>query len=256
LDEVPDSERKEAEALIRHFHAMHIELLRSQVEPDGLLIVTCRNRDDLDHVVAARGTGGIPQPAIPAFDVGEFTDEEFEAVWARWFPDEVVPHLGLPDEMRATFADIGGATDGRLLALRHPVLLGCTKSLTAGQRQKLYQGDAAVWNQVLSDYFNWFTHKAVIRAGCSRKKVLGVLKAAARATVATPLGTCDREDDWVTPATTDTGQAPELVRQIFDDAVTAGVVIAGPNKYTQPIRLPIEWRWRFPELATHLASLA
>jgi hypothetical protein len=113
-----------------------------------------------------------------------------------------------------------------------------------------------VWGQVLASYFDWFTRKAGIRAGCHRRKVLGVLKAAARATVATPLRTCDREDDWVTPATTDTGQAPEFVRQIFDDAVTAGVVIAGPNKYTQQVRLPIEWRWRFSELATHLASLA
>ena len=79
---------------------------------------------------------------------------------------------------------------------------------------------------------------------------------AARATAATPLGAHDREGDWVTPAAKETGQAPDLVRQIFDDAVTTGVVIAGPTKYTQPVHLPIEWRWRFPELAAHLASLA
>ena len=55
LDEVPDSERGEAEQLIRHFHKMHVELHSSQVEPDGLLIVTCRNKEDLDDVVASRG---------------------------------------------------------------------------------------------------------------------------------------------------------------------------------------------------------
>jgi hypothetical protein len=259
LDEVSEPERAEAEALIRHFYSMHVELHRSRIEPDGLLIVTCRNRDDLDYVVGPRGTGGLPPPDIPAIDVGEFTDEEFGAVWDLWFPDEVVPRLGLSDEMRATVADaVDEVTtqDQRLLALRHPVLLGCTKLLSPEERQLLYRGDAGVWGQVLASYFDWFTRKAGIRAGCHRRKVLGVLKAAARATVATPLRTCDREDDWVTPATTDTGQAPELVRQIFDDAVTAGVVIAGPNKYTQPVRLPIEWRWRFSELATHLASLA
>lgn len=259
LDEVPELERAEAEALIRLFYSMHVELHRSHVEPDGLLIVTCRNRDDLDHVIGPRGTGGLPPPAIPAFDVGEFTDEEFAAVWDLWFPGEVVPRLGLSDEMRATVADsIDGATirDTRLTALRHPVLLGCTKLLSLAERQRLYRGDAGVWSQVLVSYFDWFTRKAGIRAGCHRRKVLGVLKAAARATVATPLGTCDREDHWVTPAAKETGQAPEFVRQIFDDAVTAGVVIAGPTKYTQPVRLPIEWRWRFPELAAHLASLA
>ena len=102
LDEVSEPERAEAEALIRHFHAMHLELHRSQIEPDGLLIVTCRNRDDLDRVIAPRGTGGVPPSAIPDFDVGEFTDEELAAVWALWFPEEAVPRVGLIDEMRTT----------------------------------------------------------------------------------------------------------------------------------------------------------
>jgi hypothetical protein len=259
LDEVPERERVEAEALIRLFYSMHVDLHRSQIEPDGLLIVTCRNRDDLDHVVGPRGTGGPPPPAIPAFEVGEFTDQEFAAVWDTWFPGEALPRLGLSDEMRATVADsIADATtpDPRLVALRHPVLLGCTKVLSVADRQRLYQGDPEVWRRVLVSYFDWFTRKAGIRADCHRAKVLGVLKAVARATAAAPHGACDREDDWVTPAAKETGAAPEFARRIFNDAVTAGVVVAGPTKYTQPVRLPVEWRWRFPELAGHLASSA
>jgi hypothetical protein len=256
LDEVPDSERAEAEELIRYFYKMHVEMHSSQVEPDGLLVVTCRNREDLDYVVAPRGTGGPPPPEIPSLKVEEFSDEEFAAVWALWFRDEVVPRLGLSDEMLSTVADAVSAPDRRLLALRHPVLLGCTRLLSPEDRQRLYRGDAAVWDQVLVSYFDWFTRKACIRARCHPGTIRGVLKAAARATAATPLGPCDREDDWVIPAVRETGQAPDLVRQIFDDGVTAGVVIAGPNRYTQPVRLPIEWRWRFPELAAHLASLA
>ena len=57
LDEVSEPGRADAEALIRHFYSMHVELHRSRIEPDGLLIVTCRNRDDLDYVVGPRGTG-------------------------------------------------------------------------------------------------------------------------------------------------------------------------------------------------------
>jgi hypothetical protein len=256
LDEVPESERREAEDLIRDFYKMHVDFHRSQLEPDGLLVVTCRDREDLNHVVAPLGPGGPPLPEIPSLKIDEFSDEEFAAVWALWFRDENVPRLGVSDEMLTTVADTIAAPDRRLLALRHPVLLGCTRLLSKDERQLLCRGDSTVWSQVLQSYFDWFTKKACVRAGCHPRVVRGVLKAAARATAATPLGVCDREGDWVAPASQETGQARDLVRQIFDDAVTAGVVIAGPTKYTQPVRLPIEWRWRFPELAAHLASLA
>jgi hypothetical protein len=126
-----------------------------------------------------------PSAEIPSLKIDEFSDEEFAAVWAHWFRDEPVPRLGLPDEMFATVADtVAGVTapDQRLLALRHPVLLGCTKLLSTEQRQLLYRGDAGLWSQVLDSYFTWFTRKASVRAGCSLRKVREVLKAVARAT--------------------------------------------------------------------------
>lgn len=260
FDEVPDSDRLEAEELIRHFYRMHVELHRSKVEPDGLLIVTCRRKEDLlDDVLGARGTGGPTQPEIPSLKIDEFSDEEFAAVWALWFRDEPMPKLGRPDEIFATIADsaaLSAAPDQRLLALRHPVLLGCTKSLLPEERQRLYQGDAVLWRGVLNSYLNWFARKASRRAGCSLKKASEVLKAVARATAGRP-GACDRDEDWVVPATTHTGDTQRLVSQIFDDAVTAGVVdVFGRRRYTLPVGAPVRWRWRFPELAAHLASLA
>jgi len=260
LDEVPDSERAEAVELIRHFHRMHVELHSSQVEPDGLLVVTCRSKEDLlDDVLGARGTGGPTQPEIPSLRIDEFSNEEFAAVWALWFRDEPMPRLGRPDEPFATIADSAAgssAPDQRLLALRHPVLLGCTKSLSTEERQRLYQGDAGLWCQVMNSYFTWFARKASLRAECSTLKVREVLKAVARATVCKS-GACDREDDWVAPATAHTGDTRHLVSQIFVDAVTAGVVdIPGRSRYTLQVSTPIQWRWHFPELAAHLASLA
>lgn len=259
LDEVADSEWAEAVELIRHFHRMHLELHSAQIEPDGLLVVTCRNKEDVEDVVAARGTGGPSQPEIPSLKIDEFSDEEFAAVWALWFRDDPMPRLGRPDEMLATVADTVAGTaepDQRLLALRHPVLLGCTKSLSKVQRQRLYEGDAELWSQVLDTYFTWFTRKASRRAGCSPRKAREVLKAVARAT-AGKSGACDRDDDWVAPATAHTGEVRHLVTRIFDDAVTAGVVdISGRSRYTLAVSTPIQWRWRFPDLAVHLALLA
>lgn len=258
LDEVRDTERAEAEELIRHFHKMHVELHSSKSEPDGLLIVTCRNKEDLDDIVAPRGTGGSAQPEIPWYKLEEFTYEEFAAVWAHWFPDEPVPRLGLPDEMFATLADQGNTAtvlNPRLLALLHPVLLGCTKSLSTDERRRLYEGDAEMWHRVLDFYFAWFTRKASDRAGCTVKQAREIVKAVARATVGKS-GACDRDVDWVTPATEHAGGTQYLVSQLFADAVTAGVVqIDGESKYILPIGTPIEWRWRFPELAAHLALL-
>jgi hypothetical protein len=258
LDEVAASDRMEAENLIRYFHTMHVELHSSQAEPDGLLVVTCRAPEELDDIVAPLGVGGAPLPPIPRREIGEFSDEEFSAVWARWFPDEPVPRLGVEDEMLATVAEtVAGPrpADQRLRALRHPVLLGCMKSFSPQQRQQLYQGDGELWRQVLNSYFTWFSRKASARAGCSLKKVREVLKAVARAT-AGKSGACDRDGDWVAPAVAHTGDTRHLVGQIFDDAVTAGVVNAGRRRYAVPTGTPIEWRWRFPELAAHLASLA
>jgi hypothetical protein len=259
-DELSDSERTEAASLVQYFHAMHVDWHVSRTEPDGLLVVTCRNKEDITYVVGPRGTGGM-HLEIPAFDVGEFEDAEIAEVWAQWFPDEEVPYLGVLDEMRVTYADegdrVGVVRDPFLVALRHPVLLGCTKTLSAEQRQQLYRGDATVRRQVLSTYVDWFTRKSVDRAGCSPRRVLGILKAAARATVGTQtVGTCDRDEHWVRPATAETGEAPGLAKQIFEDAVTAGVVVTGVGRYSPPVTMPVTWRWRFHDLAAHLASLA
>jgi hypothetical protein len=258
FDEVPDRDRGSAEELILYFHDLHLQA-RSRNEPsEALLIVTCRQLEDFREIIGPLGTGEPDLPTVPDVDLGEFSDDEFAAVWALWFSEEPLPIQGVPSGM-ATMAteDPRVAQKGRLVAaLRHPVLLGCLKSLSSEKRRKLLEGDSVEWNDLLAVYCRWFAHKAAMRSKCSQPIVMSILRAVARTTSRDEtMTTYERDAHWVDPGTTETGQPPFLVKRIFQDAVTAGVIVAGSTRFEQPVVATVPWKWQFPMLQTFLCSL-
>jgi hypothetical protein len=47
-----------------------------------------------------------------------------------------------------------------------------------------------------------------------------------------------------------------VVKRVFHDAVTAGVIIAGSTRFEWPTKVPVTWKWHFAALPQYLAELA
>jgi hypothetical protein len=260
FDEVAETDRAHAEALILFFHEMHLRATLKNEQPDGLLIVTCRQKEDLHRIIEPLGTGGPELPDVPHVDLSEFTDEEFAEVWKLWFPGEQAPILYTGGNALASVVNserIPTSHDRLVSALRHPVILGCARCLSQTDREKLSLGDSSEWNRVLAAYSKWFARKAAMRARCSQENVMSVLQAAARTTLAdSSTNTYDRDCHWVAPGATETGQPPDVVKRIFQDAVTAGVIVAGSTRFERPTKAPVAWKWHFAALPEYLSALA
>jgi hypothetical protein len=159
---------------------------------------------------------------------------------------------------------MGGAKEptaelrNRIEALKHPALLGCARDLNQVQRQELFRGTDAVWIELLTSYLKWFARKAFRRKGYEEDRVQAVLKAVARACEQLPpsVETYDLEEHWVKPAMSDPQLGQEMIRDVFREAISSGLVDSpGQSSYTMPSSFPVPWIWRFRFLQAHLAKL-
>jgi hypothetical protein len=228
-------------------------------EPSALLIVTCRTREQFDVFVTPQGTGGISPREVPEVSISEFSVEEFLTVWQKWFPGEPVPDVGAGDESYATLDEttVRNLKLPLAAALRHPVLLGCLKKgWTPEQRVALVDGNEVQWRRLMELYINWFSSKVVRRHRCEIDSVQTVLRAAAVATEAGGTGaTFDMEHHWVVPGRNDSGEPLALVKAVFKDAVTAGLIVSTHRRFEMPSRGPVPWTWHFAFVPEYLRSL-
>jgi hypothetical protein len=258
IDEVAstDSEKRNAEELIAHFRQV-----ASDYEPEGLLVVTCRVRKTFDNFMKYEGAGA-PQPSgFKIFPLGDFDGQEFVDVWKKWFKGEPLPEFV---QQAATAPRMGGTqarseeSRMRIEALRHPALLGCVRRLTQIERQQLFQEDDAVWVKLLTSYLDWFALKVFRRIGYNEERVQAVLKAVARECekLSSTVAIYDLEEHWVKPATKDPQLGNEMVRDVFREALSSGLVESPDSpRYTMSDYGPWPWIWRFRFLQSHFANL-
>lgn len=259
FDEAPESERGPAQRLIQSFFDLHVDARASSQDAAALLVVTCRSEQEFKRVIDPVSPGGPSLAEVPSIQIDEFDDDELAAVWRLWFSGEDMPSSLLSRSRVATFAD-GTGSNGTpppiARALRLPIFLACVRTLDSGRRRRLYGGDTTVLPPVLIEYCKWFARKAAQRTSCDEDLVFAVLKAASRATAANKAaGTYNVEAHWVEPAARATDRSKYLMKQLFVDAIRAGVVFAGDQPYSALGTKSVEWTWRIPELAMHLASL-
>ena len=177
IDEFGWRAKADVAEVISHFLRMH----QLGIQQEALLLVTCRSREHFDAMVAPQGTGARDRPDIPEVELDEFTDSEFSEVWQRWFGTEPLPELEAREDSYATLDETRGDSTRTLVrALRHPVILGCTRNLSPEHRQQLVAGDADQWRSLLEEYVNWFSSKVSRRHGFAAQTIRGALYAAAK----------------------------------------------------------------------------
>lgn len=253
LDESKWRDRDDVQVLLLHFFELH----QQPVQPDALLVVTCRTRQQFDDLLGPQGTGGRPPQAIPEVRLAEFTVEEFRTVWARWFPEDATPSVEVAADDSYTTLDQSGDTVGSNVArsLLHPVLLGCLRHWSSEERAQLIAGDQARWQHLLEQYVSWFSIKVTRRHACEANFVRAILRAAAIATENTAASTTfDMQTHWIKPGIDDTGEPRALVKSVFEDAVTAGMVDS-EARFEMPARAPVAWKWHFAFVPEHLRTM-
>lgn len=260
FDEAPESERGPAQSLIQSFFDLHVSTRTSNRQAGALLVVTCRSEKEFKRVIDPVSPGGPGLVDVPSIQIDEFDDDELAAVWGLWFSGEDLPSSLKGQGRTATLADGLGASSKAppvARALRLPIFLACLRTLDPVQRRRLCDGDTTVLPPVLNAYCQWFARKAAQRTRCDEDLVLEVLKAASRATAASKaMSTYNVETHWVEPGARSTDHTKYLMKQLFIDAIRAGVVFAGDQPYSALGAQSVKWTWRIPELATYLASLA
>jgi hypothetical protein len=247
IDEMTAS-GESVDALLGHFMDLH----QKADQQEALLVVTCRARTQLDELLASQGTGGRPLREPFRIELGDFTVEEFGRVWKRWFATESVPDVAQPTDPNATLGT-RSLPEGVVSALRHPVLLGCLKPLTPQDRARFLNDDAASWRLVLDAYLEWFSTKVRQRHRLDHDTTVEILRAAAAATASDgERSTYQLVAHWLTPAQQVSGLPPTLLRKVFDDAVTAGLLDVGDQRYSPSGAARIPWKWNLPRLRRHL----
>jgi hypothetical protein len=221
--------------------------------------VTCRTRQQFDDFLGPQGTGGRPPQVIPEIRLAEFTAEEFRTAWARWFAGEAIPpvEVAASDSYATLDRRAGDAVGSNVaLALLHPVLLGCLRHWSPQERAQLIAGDRGRWQHLLEQYVNWFSFKVTRRHECEANFVRTVLRAAATATEDTAASTTfDMQMHWIEPGIRDSGEPRALVKAVFEDAVTAGIVDSGDVRFEMPTRAPVAWKWHFAFVPEHLRTM-
>jgi len=254
LDESRWTETAHTDELLWHFFEMH----QRPIQPDALLIVTCRTRQQLDELLAPQGTGRSMRRLIPEVRLDEFSVEEVRTVWERWFSGEALPPVGPASDYYGT---LNQATNNSLSsdvakALRHPVLLGCLRDWSPEGRAQLIAGNDGQWQQLLQQYIQWFSTKVTRRRTANVATVRNILRAAAVATQdTTSTTTFDMQTHWIGPGSSDTGEPRGFVKEVFEDAVTAGIVDSGEKRFDMPTQAPVAWKWHFAFVPKHLRTL-
>jgi hypothetical protein len=251
LDGIDENDsQSEAGQLLGHFMDLH----QKADQQEALLIVTCRDPNQLDGLIGAQGAGGDSPRRPYLVRLDDFTPEEFRDVWRRWFTTEP-PDVSQSSDAESTFGQ------PRLLAhiaraLRHPIVLGCFRALNPEQRTQFLNDEPEPWGALLDLYLEWFSVKVHRRLQLDLDIIKQILRAAASATLIDSKETTYQLDaHWIRPAEHETGLTRPELRRVFNDAVTAGIVQADPERLSIESAASRPWRWRFTQLRDHLAQM-
>ena len=250
LDGIDENDSQaEAGEVLGHFMALH----QKPDQQDALLIVTCREPDQLEGLIGAQGAGGMPLRAPHLVRLDDFTREEFDEVWERWFGTEP-PDVSQSSDAESTFgtpqlpSHIG-------VALRHPIFLGCFRGLDEEQRERFLNDEPEPWRVVMDRYLEWFSVKVNRRLRLNLGTTKRILRAAAAATVSERSETTYQlETHWIQPGMRETSLTRPELKRVFDDAITAGIVDVDGERYSVESAASRPWRWRFTQLRDHLVT--
>lgn len=251
LDGIDENDsQSEAGQLLGHFMDLH----QKADQQEALLIVTCREPNQLDGLIGAQGAGGVSARRPYLVRLDDFTPEEFRDVWQRWFTTEP-PDVSQPSETESTFGQ-PRLPAHILLALRHPIVLGCFRALNPEQRTRFLNNEPEPWGVLLNLYLNWFSVKVYRRLQLKLDTVKEILRAAATATLIDGNETTYQLDaHWIGPAQRETGLTRPELRRVFNDAVTAGIVQADSERFSIESAASRPWKWRFLQLRDHLVQV-
>lgn len=241
--------------------------------PRVKLVVTCRDAGDLADFAGSPGIDGpVPVTRERTIDLAPFEDDdEFAMAWVAWCPHLLPVPFVAPARGLGTMDDppgraspaLGLATErGELLndLLRLPAFLRCFRELgrTSGgesMQRALLAGEDGPLATLIERFVIWFVAKANVRSASKPAWTREALRAVAAATRGRG-PTFHLRDDWIGPTIEGVGLDAKSSRQLFDDAVSSGIIDRGDGvrRAGGQAGRPDgpRWRWRHSVVRDHL----
>jgi hypothetical protein len=245
--------RKHLLELIQHFW----QLARNQSgEPEVMLVISCRTRKTFDEFVQVEGLPVEVPRGVEEVELGDFFQDEFADVWNLWFKDVPAPRIGRtrsPQRIDEREPELNKSTSSRLPALAHPALLQCVRYLSDGERADLLNNADSAWGALVAHYVGWFASKVRRRIDLDLDSVKAILRSVSSATEAAD-ASYERDSHWLGPVAAT--QLPSWkAAQVFQEAVSCGLVLCQNNPIYEIATGNTRWRWRFDFLPLHLKNL-
>jgi hypothetical protein len=243
------------------------EELRIQHPPQATVVVTCRDREDLeDKWLQLSSSFGDLEAHVEGVEVTDFTDDELLAVADASLPETLAARfdraLHLTEEQPFSFTGgtqltlfplyrdpaIQSVDEDVLESLRHPALWRCLLALGNQQTQSLVlDGHRVALGQLAGRFLLWFCRKARERGyHLDEQGLLNVIRVVARVCRKSASPRYGRKD-WVAAASSTPHLTESQAERLFDEALSAGLVVRDDQDW---------WRWRHPFVGDHLTLLS
>jgi hypothetical protein len=255
IDEIDPSDPalEKSRRLIRFFWSLHTRHMNEQSRPPARLLVSCRERRDVEAIIQTRSGTGVREPAPLYIPVGSFEDSDL-AFLLRSPGGEVTPDVAkkllaaldagpLFREDTEFAKEVADDQAGRCLhLLRHPKIWHCFTMLTPEQQDGILQQDDRAFMVLAEMYLKWFQNRANFRRHrFDPEDIILVLRNVA--------GNCFsasktyQQTEWV-QCTMETLEWPlGRAEHFYREAVHSGLVDVESQR---------AWRWRHEFLVKYL----
>lgn len=258
-------DRTQVSSVINWFINEDIKYQQMKNSPAVVLVVTCRDvHDFMDNwMYEPSGFGEIPEPATLPVDI--FSNRELlsaveisdldQGIKIR-IESAIQSYISSPLLSGSLPSPTVSADPSFILELRQPVIWHSFVSLDPTNQLNTLDGDIVARDALAEMVVNRFIKKALQRPRChdlGEELLRHGLKLIAGHTCSHKLPWYERISDWENPAISDSSLLPMHARQIYDEALSQGIIIQDiPGKSA---RLLKRWQWKHEWLAEHIASL-
>jgi hypothetical protein len=252
VDEIGDSDPlcPTVKRFIRYFWRLHQHHKKINEPPPARLIVTCRDRQDLERFIEFET--GIRLDDRPRCEsVEEFSDPELLKLLqgessagdgpAKRLREALEANLGAGDEEAFPIARIAYEHDAAacLPIIRHPILWHCFSRLSPLHRQGVIHGSNLAYGELAKEYFDWFNRKARGR----RQFKFSDIDASLSSLALKYSDASHPRAGWYQCVTDEIGCSRGQAADFYDEAVSSALIIALPQNL---------WRWRHAFLVDYL----
>ena len=253
-----DAIAPETEEFIYSLVEIGKESRRQSGIPSVTVLLTCRRFEELESLSSWQNEIA-PKDMVKSIEISGFADDElieaareFESV-GDIVSQRIMDHFETagPSGRRRLGTALQTVSTDTIDIIRHPVLWSIFARLTDEAQHHVLDGSDEGIQLLGEQYLKWFRKKAGTRIKDLRHEECACALAAAATRFREKLGQAGQvKDDWIDPVSAATGEGTVRSKQLYIEALTAGIIEDDEIVNSQ------KWRWRHDWFCKYLISIA